>query len=68
MENKTYGILRNHVPEQGHPAFLSRIIWKTLQKHLSPEPLLIAERFHFHKRNQLKSETVRDYSPELRKL
>ena len=40
----------------------------TLQKHLPPKPLFIAERFRFHKRNQLEGETVSSYIVELKKL
>ena len=46
MGNKTYGLLRNlSAPEK--PSSLSfKDIVETLQKHLSPKPLLIAERDH----------------------
>ncbi|PFX12147.1 Retrovirus-related Pol polyprotein from transposon 17.6 [Stylophora pistillata] len=68
MGNKTYGLLRNlSAPEK--PSSLSfKTIVETLQKHLSPKPLLIAERFRFHKRNQLEGETVSTYIAELKKL
>ena len=68
MGNKTYGLLRNlSAPEK--PSSLSfKDIVETLQKHLSPKPLLIAERFRFHKRNQLEGETVSKYLAELKKL
>ncbi|MGH0157174.1 UNVERIFIED_CONTAM: hypothetical protein FKN15_033151 [Acipenser sinensis] len=39
-----------------------------MQDHLSPKPLLIAERFRFHKRNQLEGETIAVYVAELKKL
>ena len=56
----------------GRPAKPSSLYFKTivetLQKHLSPRPLLIAERFRFHKRNQLEGETVSSYLAELKKL
>ena len=58
MGNKTYGLLRN-LAAPAKPSTLSfETIVETLQKHLSPKPLLIAERFRFHKRNQLEGETV----------
>ena len=41
---------------------------ENLQQHLSPKPLLIAERFCFHSRNQLEGETVSAYLAELKKL
>ena len=41
---------------------------KTLTDHYKPKPIIIAERFRFHKRNQNKSETISDYIVELKKL
>jgi hypothetical protein len=35
---------------------------------LTPKPIVIAERFRFHKRNQLQCESVNAYIAELRKL
>ena len=40
----------------------------TLQSHLKLKPLVIAERFKFHHRNQKEGETVAQYMAELRKL
>lgn len=40
----------------------------TLQKHLSPKPLVIAERFRFNKREQAEAEAILDYVEALRKL
>ena len=68
MGNKTYGLLRN-LAAPAKPSSLSfKAIVETLQKHLSPKPLLIAERFRFHRRNQLEGETVGTYVAELKKL
>ena len=68
MGNKTYGLLRN-LSAPAKPSSLSfKDIVETLQKHLSPKPLLIAKRFRFHKRNQLEGETVSNYLGELKKL
>ncbi|PFX27500.1 Uncharacterized protein K02A2.6 [Stylophora pistillata] len=68
MGNKTYGLLRN-LSAPVKPSSLSLItIVETLQKHLSPKPLLIAERFCFHKRNQLEGETISTYIAESKKL
>ena len=41
---------------------------KILTAHLSPKPLVIAERFRFHKRDQKEGERVSVYQAELRKL
>ena len=40
---------------------------KALQEHLNPKPLVIAERFRFHHRNQQEGETVAQYMAALRK-
>jgi len=56
--NKTYGLPQNLcAPEKPSSLFFKDIV-ETLQQHLSPKPLLIAERFRFHRRNQLEGETV----------
>ena len=61
MGNKMYGLLRN-LAAPAKPSSLSfKTIVETLQKHLSPRPLLIAERFRFHKKNQFEGETVSSY-------
>ncbi|XP_039602322.1 uncharacterized protein K02A2.6-like [Polypterus senegalus] len=39
-----------------------------MRDHLSPKPLLIAEHFRFHKRNQNDGETIAAYVAELKKL
>ena len=39
-----------------------------LQSHFSPKPIIIAERFRFHKRDQQADESVKDFNIELRKL
>lgn len=39
-----------------------------LNKHLNPKPLVIAERFRFHKRNQAKGESISEYIAELHRL
>ena len=40
----------------------------TLKGHYEPKPIVIAERFNFHRRQQSGSETVAQYVAELRKL
>ena len=34
-------------------------------KHYNPKPVVIAERFQFHRRNQAPTETVAEYKAEL---
>uniref|UniRef100_A0A3P9MT26 Retrotransposon gag domain-containing protein n=1 Tax=Poecilia reticulata TaxID=8081 RepID=A0A3P9MT26_POERE len=68
MGAKTYNALHNLLS----PAKLSSKSYEdivdTLQKHFNPAPLVIAERFRFHKRNQMKDESISEYMAELRKL
>ncbi len=41
---------------------------KVLKDHFSPKPIVIAERFRFHKRNQEEGESVAQYVAVLKKL
>ena len=41
---------------------------ETLRSHFDPKPLMIAERFHFHRRNQASGESISEYVAELRRL
>ena len=41
---------------------------EVLQKHFEPKPVVIVQRFHFHRRNQAPGESVADYVAELRRL
>ena len=41
---------------------------QVLVKHYEPKPVVIAERFQFHRRNQATTETVAEYKAELRRL
>ena len=41
---------------------------ETLKKHYNPEPIAIAEHFHFYQRSQGTSKSIRDYSAGLRHL
>ena len=63
LGNKTHGLLRNLcAPNKLSELSFAEIV---VQKHLSSKPLVTAERFHFHKRNQLKGETISAYMAEL---
>lgn len=65
---RTYGILRD-LTAPAKPATKSYDeLVETLSRHLSPKPLLIAERFRFYKRDQKEGEGVRDYIAQLRKF
>ena len=41
---------------------------KTLRWHFNPKPVVIAERFHFHRRVQSAEESLTEYVAELKKL
>ena len=43
-------------------------LFAVLQKHFEPKPVVIVQRFHFHRRNQAPGESVADYVAELRRL
>ena len=65
---KAYGLLRNLLaPVKPADRPFDHLV-QTLRDHLKPKPLLIAERFRFHRRNQHEGETVAQYLAELRKL
>ena len=65
--SKTYNLLRDLLaPEKPSSRKYAELI-EVLQKHYEPKPLVIAERFHFHKRDQKEGETVSDYSAALKK-
>ncbi|MGH0173820.1 UNVERIFIED_CONTAM: hypothetical protein FKN15_066553 [Acipenser sinensis] len=68
MGAKTYSLLRNlTAPVKPADKTYTQIV-EVLQNHLSPKPLVIAERFRFHKRNQQTNETISQYIAELRRL
>jgi hypothetical protein len=65
---KTYGLLRNlFTPTLPQEKSLDDIT-KALKAHFEPKPLVIAQRFHFHRRNQLGNESIAEYVAELRKM
>ena len=41
---------------------------ETLHRHFDPKPLVITERFHFHRRNQASGESISEYVAEPRRL
>ena len=65
--SKTYTLLRDLTPDIPARKSFQEII-TTLQQHLSPKPLEIAERFCFYKRIQREGETVLTYVADLKKL
>ena len=68
MGGKTYSLLRNLTSPDDPASRGFDAIVKLLDNHLSPKPLVIAERFRFHKRDQKDGESIPVYVAELRKL
>ena len=65
---KNYALLRDLLlPQQLKDVSLVELMG-TLRRHFEPKPVVIAERFHFHRRSQGADESVAEYVAELRKL
>lgn len=65
---KTYGVLRDLTSPNLPKEKTYEQLCELLSKHFNPEPLVIAERFRFHKRDQKQGESVTDFNVSLRKL
>ena len=65
---KTYTLLKDLLAPEKPASKSFQQKFTTLQEHLSPKPLGIAERFRFYKRNQHEGESILSYVAELRKL
>ena len=65
---KAYTLLRNILaPEKPATKDYSQLV-EAMRSHLDPKPIVIAERFKFHRRNQREGESIAQYVAELRKL
>ena len=63
-----YSLLRDLVaPRKPSELKLDEAI-EALTAHFQPKPIVIAERFHLHRRSQLPGETVADFVAHLRRL
>ena len=66
--SKTYSLLQNLVsPARLQEKSYSDLV-DTLKAHFEPKHIVIAERFHFHRRAQAKGESISEYMAELRRL
>lgn len=65
--SKVYNFLRDLMAPVKPSDFKLSELKKTLAGHYNPKPIVIVERFHFHKRDQLEGESVADYSAALKK-
>ncbi|MEW8341158.1 MAG: reverse transcriptase family protein [Candidatus Thiodiazotropha taylori] len=63
-----YGILKNLLQPTLPKDKDYAAITKALKDHYHPKPIVISERFKFHKRNQREGEKVTDYVVALKKL
>ena len=66
MGGKTYILLWNLMTPDDPATKGYDDIVKLLNNHLSPEPLVTADRFRFHKRDQKEGESIPVYVAELR--
>ena len=65
---KVYGLLRGLMAPALPKEKSLKDLEKALKEHYEPQPLVIAERFHFYKRAQSTGESLADYLAELRRL
>ena len=65
---KTYEPLCNLVLPKSPDSLKYSELVEVFKQHYEPKPLVIAEWFHFHRRNQTTSESVPEYMAELRRL
>ena len=65
--SKTYNVLRDLLAPEKPSAVRLEDLVQTLRDHYEPKPIVIAERFHFHKREQHEGEGVAAYSAALKK-
>ena len=65
---ETYALLTSLLsPAKPHDQTCAEIT-AVLKAHFEPKPIIIAERFHFHRRHQGANETIAEYVAELRHL
>ena len=65
---KVYGLLRSLVaPDDPKDKSMADLV-EVLQSHYEPKRNVVAERFHFHRRNQHSGESISDYVAELRRM
>jgi len=62
----TYDLLSDLVTPKKPRDLLIVELAEQLCRHFDPKPLVIAERFHFHKRAQASDESISNYVAKLR--
>ncbi|XP_028403427.1 uncharacterized protein K02A2.6-like [Dendronephthya gigantea] len=68
MGSKMYALLRSITAPRRPKELTYQEIVETLTQHLEPKPIVIAERYKFHKAEQEQSESIRDYLAKLQRL
>lgn len=68
MGAKTYNLLCSLITPTKPAERSFKVSTEVLQKHFQPKPLVIAERFRFHKHNQLKTKSILEYITEVWRL
>ena len=68
MGNKMYALLRSIVSPRRPKELSFAEIVDSLDKHLDPKPIVIAERFKVQRVEQQESESIRDFLARLKKL
>ena len=66
--SKTYTVLRSLVAPAKPSDKGFDVLCSELKKHFEPSKIVIAERFHFHRRSQGPEETISEFLAELRRL
>ena len=65
---KTYELLRNLVSPKPPESLKLSELTDILKLHYEPQPLVIAERFQFHRRFQTADESIAEFMAQLRRL
>ncbi len=65
---KIYSLLRDLLAPSLPKDCPYDVLVSTLKKHFEPSPVVIAERFHFHRQNQTTGESVAEFLAELNAL
>jgi len=65
---KTYSLLRILLAPIKPSDKQLKDLFAALKTHYQPQPLIIAERFYFHKRNQAANESISEYLSALHQL
>ena len=65
---KIYSLLRDLLALEKPSTKTLDELFTALKTHFTPQPIVIAKRFYFHKRNQAANESIADYLAALRQL